>query len=72
MNYKFYKQQDLCNSRKKLERLCWQDEQQYNFAGFQRDFKTLTKKKKVFGKTSETMEEFPFVIFDTGLNRPNI
>jgi hypothetical protein len=29
------------------------------------------KRKKKFGKTSEAMEEFCFVISVTGLNRPN-
>jgi hypothetical protein len=36
-----------------------------------KDPKISTKMKKKFGKTSEVMEGFCFIIFITSLNRPN-
>jgi hypothetical protein len=35
-------------------------------------FKLSSKRKKKFGKTSETMEGFCFVIPVTGSNKPNV
>jgi hypothetical protein len=47
----------------------WQDKV---WEDFKTDFTTSTKRKNMFGKTSERMQGFCIVIFVTYLNRPDV
>jgi hypothetical protein len=66
--YRFLKQQNLQNNREETGKNILTGSA---LEGIKNDLKILTKEKRKFGKTSELLEGFSFVISVAGVNRPS-